>query len=83
MKYAIVIEKSKNNYSAYVPNLLGCIATGKSYKELKQRMNEAIEMHVEGMSDDGLPVPKPSSEVNYVENERNNNSLSPYRTKRA
>jgi predicted RNase H-like HicB family nuclease len=67
MRYAIVIEKAENNYSAYVPDLPGCIATGKTVEETEQRLREAIEFHIEGMIEDGLPIPEPESEVNYVE----------------
>jgi predicted RNase H-like HicB family nuclease len=67
MRYAIVIEKAENNYSAYVPDLPGCVATGKTIKEARQQINEAIEFHLRGMREDGLPIPEPTSEVDYVE----------------
>lgn len=67
MRYAIVIEKAENNYSAYVPDLPGCIATGKTLEETEQQMREAIEFHIEGMLEDGLEIPEPSSHVEYVE----------------
>jgi len=66
-RYAIVVEKAKTNYAAYVPDLPGCVATGATVKETERRIREAIEIHVEGMREDGLPVPKPSSRVDYVE----------------
>jgi predicted RNase H-like HicB family nuclease len=66
-RYAIVVEKAKSNYAAYVPDLPGCVATGKTVKETERRLREAIEIHVEGMREDGLPVPEPSSVVDYVE----------------
>jgi predicted RNase H-like HicB family nuclease len=66
-RYAIVIEKAKSNYAAYVPDLPGCIATGKTVKETERRLREAIEIHVEGMREDGLIVPEPSSVVDYVD----------------
>jgi predicted RNase H-like HicB family nuclease len=67
MRYAIVIEKAENNYSAYVPDLPGCIATGASIEEVEQLMREAIKFHVAGLQEDGLPVPGPSSHVDYIE----------------
>jgi predicted RNase H-like HicB family nuclease len=66
MRYAIVIEKAKNNYAAYVPDLLGCVATGTTVKETEQNIREAIELHLRGMREDGLPIPEPSSQVEYV-----------------
>lgn len=66
-RYAIVIEKAAANYAAYVPDLPGCIATGATAQETERLLREAIEMHVEGMREDGLPVPEPSSQVEYVE----------------
>ena len=66
-RYAIVVEKAKSNYAAYVPDLPGCVATGATVKETERRIREAIEIHVEGLRQDGLPVPKPSSRVHYVE----------------
>jgi predicted RNase H-like HicB family nuclease len=67
MKYAIVIEKAENNYSAYVPDLPGCVATGKTIKEVEQQIREAIEFHLDGMREDGEPIPPPSSHVEYVD----------------
>ena len=66
-RYAIVVEKAKSNYAAYVPDLPGCVATGATVKETERRIREAIEIHVEGLREDGLPVQKPSSRVDYVE----------------
>ncbi len=66
-RYAIVIEKAASNYSAYVPDLPGCIATGATAQETERLLREAIELHVEGMREDGLPLPEPSSQVEYVE----------------
>ena len=66
-RYAIVIEKAASNYAAYVPDLPGCIATGATVQETEQLLREAIELHLEGMREDGLPVPEPSSQVEYVE----------------
>ena len=66
MRYAIVIEKSESNYAAYVPDLLGCVATGATVKETEQNIREAIELHLRGMREDGEPIPAPSSQVEYV-----------------
>jgi predicted RNase H-like HicB family nuclease len=67
MRYAIVIEKAGSNYSAYVPDLPGCIATGLTVEETEAQIREAIEFHLEGMREDGLPFPEPSSQVEYVD----------------
>jgi len=67
MKYAIVIEKAENNYSAYVPDLPGCVATGATVEEVEQQIREAIEFHLDGMREDGEPIPDPSSHVEYVD----------------
>ena len=67
MRYAIVIEKAENNYAAYVPDLPGCIATGKTVEETEQSIRGAIEFHLRGMREDGLPIPEPASQVDYVE----------------
>jgi predicted RNase H-like HicB family nuclease len=67
MRYAIVIEESENNLSAYVPDLPGCVATGASIAEVENAIREAIELHLAGLREDGLPVPVPSSRVDYVE----------------
>jgi predicted RNase H-like HicB family nuclease len=67
MRYAVVIEKAENNYSAYVPDLAGCIATGATIAETEAQIREAIEFHLEGMREDGIPIPPPSSHVEYVD----------------
>ena len=67
LRYAIVIEKADNNYSAYVPDLPGCVATGGTIEEVESEIREAIEFHLEGMRDDGLPIPTPQSKVEYIE----------------
>ena len=67
MRYAIVVERAANNYSAYVPDLPGCIATGVTMEETEQLIREAIELHLSGLREDGLPIPQPSSQVDYVE----------------
>ena len=66
-RYAIVVEKAASNYAAYVPDLPGCVATGATLEDTERRLREAIEVHVQGLRDDGLPVPEPSSVVDYVE----------------
>ncbi len=67
MRYAIVIEKAPSNYSAYVPDLPGCVATGKTIEEVKQQIAEAISFHLEGLQMEGLPIPLPLSITDYVE----------------
>jgi len=67
MKYAIVIEQTNSNYSAYVPDLPGCVATGNSTDEVENEIRQAIEFHLEGMKEDGETIPVPSSLVEYVE----------------
>jgi predicted RNase H-like HicB family nuclease len=67
MRYEIVIEKAEGNYSAYVPDLPGCVATGATITELECEIREAIAFHVEGLRADGLPVPLGDSQVEYVE----------------
>ena len=67
MKYAVVIEKAPSNYSAYVPDLPGCVATGATIEEVEREIREAIEFHIEGMRQDGESVPQPSSTVKYVD----------------
>ena len=66
MRYAVVIEKGERNYSAYVPDLPGCVSVGDTLEEAKAEIREAIEFHLEGMREDGLPIPKPSSWADYV-----------------
>lgn len=67
MRYAIVIEKAPSNYAAYVPDLPGCIAAGASVQETESLIREAIEFHLEGLKADGLPIPPPSSQVEYID----------------
>ena len=67
MRYAIVLEKAENNYSAYVPDLPGCIATGFTVAETEREIREAIEFHIDGLREDGLPIPQPASIVEYLE----------------
>lgn len=67
MRYAIVIEKAGENFSAYVPDLPGCVATGTTVEETEKLIREAIEMHVEGLRADGQEIPEASSRVDYVD----------------
>jgi predicted RNase H-like HicB family nuclease len=67
MRYAIVIENAGNNFSAYVPDLPGCVATGDTVQAVERSIREAIEFHLEGLRTDGEPIPPPSSRVEYVE----------------
>ena len=67
MRYAVVIEQAESNYSAYVPDLPGCVAAGATIEETETGIREAIEFHIQGMKEDGLPVPSPSSSVEYIE----------------
>jgi predicted RNase H-like HicB family nuclease len=66
-RYAIVVERADTNYAAYVPDLPGCVATGKTVEATERLLREAIAIHVAGMLEDGLSVPEPSSVVDYVE----------------
>jgi predicted RNase H-like HicB family nuclease len=67
MRYAIVIERAGNNYSAYVPDLPGCITTGDTPEDVERNIREAITFHLEGLREDGLPIPEPSTRVEYCE----------------
>jgi len=67
MRYAVVIETSGSNFSAYVPDLPGCVATGATLEETESAIREAIEFHLEGLREDGTPIPPASSRVDYVE----------------
>jgi predicted RNase H-like HicB family nuclease len=66
-RYAIVIEKAASNYAGYVPDLPGCIATGDTVQDTETLLKEAIELHLDGMREDGGPIPEPSSVVEYLE----------------
>ena len=67
MRYAVVIEKADGNYSAYVPDLPGCVATGATIAEVESEIREAIRFHVDGLKADGISVPAPTSIAEYVE----------------
>ena len=65
-KFLIIIEKTKNNYSAYSPDLPGCAATGKTVDEVEKNMYEAIEFHLEGLKEENIQIPKSSTIAEYV-----------------
>jgi len=67
MRYAVVIEKAEGNYSAYVPDLPGCVATGATVAEVETEIHDAIAFHLEGLREDGVGIPAPSSQVEYIE----------------
>jgi predicted RNase H-like HicB family nuclease len=67
MRYAVVIEKAESNYSAYVPDLPGCVATGDTVADVEREIRSAIRFHIEGLREDGAPVPAPTSSVEYVD----------------
>ncbi|MDH5468721.1 MAG: type II toxin-antitoxin system HicB family antitoxin [Candidatus Aminicenantes bacterium] len=65
-KYPVIIEKADGNYSAYSPDLPGCVSTGATIEETLSRMREAIQFHIEGLKKEGLAVPEPSTKVEYI-----------------
>ncbi len=65
-RFLVVIEKANKNYSAYSPDLLGCVATGATREEAEKNMYEAIEMHIQGLLEDNLPIPESKSFAEYV-----------------
>jgi len=67
MRYAIVIEKANGNYSAFVPDLPGCVATGDTVEEVEREIRQAIRFHLDGLREDGLPIPQPTALCEYVE----------------
>jgi predicted RNase H-like HicB family nuclease len=67
MRYAVVIEQAESNYSAYVPDLPGCVATGPTVEAVEQEIREAIRFHIEGLKADNLAVPAPTSIAEYIE----------------
>ncbi len=66
-KYLIIIEETESGFSAYSPDIPGCVSTGSSREEVERRMREAIEFHLDGLREDGQPIPKPSSSAAYVD----------------
>ena len=69
-RYSVVYEPAPANWAAYVPDLDGCVATGRTREEVEHRIREAIELHIDGMREDGLPIPEPTSETGVVEVDR-------------
>jgi predicted RNase H-like HicB family nuclease len=67
MRYAVVIERAGQNFSAYVPDLPGCVATGDTISEVEKLIREAISLHLDGMREDGVAIPEPKSVVEYIE----------------
>ena len=67
MRYAMIIEQGERNFSAYVPDLPGCVAAAETKEEVLSLIQEAIDFHIEGLREDGQPIPEPSSSVEYVE----------------
>ncbi|HTY57115.1 MAG TPA: type II toxin-antitoxin system HicB family antitoxin [Candidatus Binataceae bacterium] len=67
MKYAVVIEKTERNFSAHIPDLPGCVATGPSAAKVGRLIREAVQLHIKGLREDGLPVPKPTARCEYIE----------------
>jgi predicted RNase H-like HicB family nuclease len=66
-KYPVIIEKANGNYSAYSPDLPGCVSTGATIEETLSRMRDAIQFHIEGLKKEGLDIPEPSTKVEYIE----------------
>jgi predicted RNase H-like HicB family nuclease len=67
MRYVMILEQGENGFGAYVPDLPGCVAVGETKEEALRLIQEAVELHLEGMREDGLPIPEPSSSSEYVE----------------
>jgi predicted RNase H-like HicB family nuclease len=67
MRYAVVIEQAESNFSAYVPDLPGCVATAQTVEAVEREIREAIRFHIEGLKEDGAPIPEPTSLAEYVE----------------
>jgi predicted RNase H-like HicB family nuclease len=67
MKYAVVVEQGETSFGAHVPDLPGCVAVGETKEEVLELIQEAIEFHLEGLREEGQPIPPPSSSVEYVE----------------
>lgn len=67
MKYAVVIERAPHNYAAYVPDLPGCVSTGATRADVERNIREAILFHLDGLREDGLPIPKPQTTAIVVD----------------
>lgn len=66
MEYLVIIEKADENYSAYIPDVPGCVATGKTMEETRAAIAEALELHLKGLLEDGLPIPEATARAEYV-----------------
>ena len=66
-RYLVIIEKANNNYSAFSPDVPGCVATGETRETAEREMHAALQMHLKGLREDGLPLPEPSASIGYVE----------------
>jgi predicted RNase H-like HicB family nuclease len=69
MRYAVVIEKGEHNYSAYVPDLPGCVATGETQADVEAEIRAAVKFHIEGLKEDGLPIPEPTASFTFADSE--------------
>jgi predicted RNase H-like HicB family nuclease len=67
MRYAVIVEEGENSFGAYVPDLPGCVAVADTKEEVLELIQEAIAFHIEGLREDGQPIPEPSSSIEYVE----------------
>ncbi|MGH3148344.1 MAG: type II toxin-antitoxin system HicB family antitoxin [Rubrobacter sp.] len=67
MRYVVIVEQGENGFGAYVPDLPGCVAVGEAREEALRLIAEAIELHLEGLREEGLPIPEPSSSSEYVD----------------
>jgi predicted RNase H-like HicB family nuclease len=67
MQYAVIIERSETGFGAYVPDLPGCVAVGETEQEVRELIREAIEFHIDGLREDGQPVPTPAVRIEYVD----------------
>ena len=67
MRYAVIVEEGANSFGAYVPDLPGCVAAAETREEVLQLIEEAIVFHIEGLREDGQPIPEPSSSIEYIE----------------
>jgi predicted RNase H-like HicB family nuclease len=67
MKYAVIVEEGGNSFGAYVPDLPGCVAVAETKEEVLELIQEAVAFHIEGLREDGQPIPEPSSSIEYVE----------------
>jgi len=79
MRYAIVIEKAAGNYSAYVPDLPGCVATAPTIEAVENEIREAIQFHIDGLTEDGVPIPPPTTIAEYTDKDTTSNDLDRFR----